>query len=153
MELGGADGGAATPRPAGSSRAMRLLTAALALARGQAATGIVPYGQQVQETCWAHTSAVFPAFAVAAVMVLIMVLLLIVVLQWRLMAAWAREGRAVAALSHMELRARWLLGAKGHRARRLTAGTLHSRASSRYPSTCRDEIVLIDMQRADPAQA
>ena len=103
MELGGADGGAATPRPAGSSGAMRLLTAALALARGQAATGIVPYGQQVQETCWAHTSAAFPAFAVAAVMVLIMVLLLIVVLQWRLMAAWAREGRAVAALSRVEL--------------------------------------------------
>ena len=42
MELGGADGGAATPRPAGSSGAMRLLTAALALARGQAATGIIP---------------------------------------------------------------------------------------------------------------
>ena len=32
-----------------------------------------------------------------------MMLLLIVVLQWRLMAAWAREGRAVAALSRVEL--------------------------------------------------
>ena len=89
-----AAGGASTAaNSAAWSGALRLLTAAAALAQGQAATDIAKVEAHYDDEFYAWSLCADSAvlFVVAALLVTTVTVTTIVLLQWRLMAAWTRE--------------------------------------------------------------